>query len=162
MTRVNRHKLEHDKFLLNARKHFCAVQVMEGWHRLPKGCGVSSLEISQKQCGCGPGDVVPRMLLQVSLLEQGLGQRSLQTSSILWKCDSVTLRQFPDLLFYVYILKAEHLSFPKYPKLVFFMLCELKLKFSPICIFKYPLYHCTEKLWNTVESWDAVKLKNVD
>lgn len=27
-------KLEHRKFYMNIRKHFCAVQVMEHWHRL--------------------------------------------------------------------------------------------------------------------------------
>ena len=30
------HKLEHRRFHLNNRKHFCAVQVMEHWHRLPR------------------------------------------------------------------------------------------------------------------------------
>jgi len=43
------------------QKHFCAVQVVEQWHRLPTGCGFSSLETCLGT------------LLWVSLLEQGLG-----------------------------------------------------------------------------------------
>lgn len=31
-----RHNLEHRRFPLDIRKHFCAVQVMEHWHRLPE------------------------------------------------------------------------------------------------------------------------------
>ncbi len=46
------------------------MQVMEHWHRLPRGCGVSSLEIFQSRL-----DVALGTLLWVSLLEQGLGRR---------------------------------------------------------------------------------------
>ena len=35
------------RFHLNIRKHFCAVQVTECWHRLPRACEVFSLEISK-------------------------------------------------------------------------------------------------------------------
>ena len=35
-TRGNGHKLKHKGFPLNIRKHFCTVQVMEHWHRLPR------------------------------------------------------------------------------------------------------------------------------
>jgi len=35
-TRGNRHTLEHRRFALNTRMHFCAVQIMEHWHRFPK------------------------------------------------------------------------------------------------------------------------------
>ena len=34
--RDNGHDLEHGRFPLNIRKHFCAVQMMEHWHRLPR------------------------------------------------------------------------------------------------------------------------------
>ena len=46
----------------------CAV--MEHWHRLPRGCGVFSLGISQSRL-----DVALGTLLWVSLLGQGLEQR---------------------------------------------------------------------------------------
>jgi len=64
-----RHKLEHRRHPPNIRKHFCAVQVMEHWHRLPRGCGVSSLQIFRRCL-----DMVLDPLFWVSLLEQGLGQ----------------------------------------------------------------------------------------
>ena len=48
-------------------KYFFAVQTDDCWHRLPRGCGVSSLEISK-----GLLDVVLCILLWVSLLEQWL------------------------------------------------------------------------------------------
>jgi len=35
-TRGNGHKLQYRRFLQNTRKHFCAVRVMEHWHRLPR------------------------------------------------------------------------------------------------------------------------------
>lgn len=41
-TRGRGHKLEHRKFPLKIRKHFCAVWVTEHWHR--SCCGVSFLE----------------------------------------------------------------------------------------------------------------------
>lgn len=38
--RGNEHKLEHRGFPLTIRQHFCAVQLMEPWLRLPKiPCG---------------------------------------------------------------------------------------------------------------------------
>jgi len=43
---------------------------MEHWHRLPRGCGISSLGISQSHL-----DVALGTLLWVSLLGQGLEQR---------------------------------------------------------------------------------------
>ena len=43
---------------------------MEHWHRLPRGCGVSSLELSRSRLAMGLGT-----LLWVVLLEQGLGHR---------------------------------------------------------------------------------------
>ena len=36
-------------------EHFCAVRVMEPWHRLPRGCVVSSLELSQSRLPMGLG-----------------------------------------------------------------------------------------------------------
>ena len=59
----------------------------EHWHRLPRGCGVSSLGISQSLL-----DVALGTLLWVSLLGQGLEQRDpevLTASAVLWFCDSV-------------------------------------------------------------------------
>ena len=64
------HKLEHKKFSLNARKHCCAVWVREHWHRVPRGCGVSSLGICQSCL-----DVALCTLLWAPLLEEGLSQR---------------------------------------------------------------------------------------
>jgi len=43
---------------------------MENWHRLPRGCGVSSLGTFQRHL-----DVALGTLLWVSLLEQVLGWR---------------------------------------------------------------------------------------
>ena len=60
------------------QKHFCAVQVTEQWHRLHRGCGLSSLEIFQSHLDTALGT-----LLWVSLLEQGLEQRYLPISTIL-------------------------------------------------------------------------------
>ena len=54
---------------------------MEHWHRLPRGCRVSSLRIFQSHL-----DVVLGTLLWVSLLEKDLGrgtQSSLTASAIL-------------------------------------------------------------------------------
>ena len=59
---------------------------MEHWHRLPRGCGVSSLGISQSCL-----DVALGTLLWVFLLGQGLEQRdpegSIHTSAVLWFCN---------------------------------------------------------------------------
>ena len=52
-------------------KNFGAVQVTEQWHRLPRGCGVSSLETSKDLQGLGT-------LLWMSLLKQRLGQVDLE------------------------------------------------------------------------------------
>jgi len=38
---------------LNARQHFCAVQVTEHQHRLPRGWAVCSLEISKSHLAMG-------------------------------------------------------------------------------------------------------------
>lgn len=35
MTRGDRHKSEHRRLHLSIRKHCCAVQLTEHWHRLP-------------------------------------------------------------------------------------------------------------------------------
>ena len=43
---------------------------MEHWHRLPRGCGVSSVELSRSRLAMGLGT-----LLWVVLLEKGLGHR---------------------------------------------------------------------------------------
>lgn len=76
--RANGQKLEQRRFPLNTRKQFYAVQVTEHWHRLLRGCGVSSSEISRSLLG-----VVLSTLLWVSQLEQGTEQNSLPTSVIL-------------------------------------------------------------------------------
>ena len=47
----------------------CTVQVLQHWHRLPRGCGVSFLE-PPWSLAIGLGT-----LLWVVLLEQGLGHR---------------------------------------------------------------------------------------
>jgi len=43
--RGSEHKLEQRRFPLYTRHHFCAGQVMEHLHRLPRGYGISSLEL---------------------------------------------------------------------------------------------------------------------
>ena len=63
------------------QEHCCAVQVTEHWHRLQRGCGVSSLEIFQSHL-----DVALDTLLWVFLLEQGLGLRDTEVSSKLSHC----------------------------------------------------------------------------
>jgi len=67
-TRGSRHKLEHSRFPQKTRQHFCIVQAMEHRHRLPRGCGASSLEIFQSHL-----DIGLATLLCMSLLEQELG-----------------------------------------------------------------------------------------
>ncbi len=54
---------------MNTRQYFWAVQVMEHWHRLLRGCGVSSLEIFKNHLDMGLGT-----LLWVFLFEQALCQ----------------------------------------------------------------------------------------
>ena len=51
------------------QEHFCTVEVMEHWHMLPRGCGVSSLETSKSCLDKGLGT-----LLWVALLELGFSQ----------------------------------------------------------------------------------------
>ena len=75
-TRGHGRNLEHMAFPLNSRQHICAVQVMEHWHRLPRGCGVSSSETIKTQLDVGLGT-----LLWVSLLELGLAQMDPEGSS---------------------------------------------------------------------------------
>jgi len=78
---VSEHKLEHRRFLLNTRQQFCAAGVMEHWYRLPRGCGISSLEVCKNCLEVGLGT------LEFSPALRGLGpaalQRSLLTSAIL-------------------------------------------------------------------------------
>ena len=52
------------------------MQVMEHWHRLPRSCEASSLEIFQSCL-----DVALDTLLWVFLLEQGLGLRDTEIPS---------------------------------------------------------------------------------
>ena len=57
------------------------MQVTEQWHRLPRGCGVSSLEVSRSHLAVGLGT-----LLWVALLQWGWDrgiQRALPASAIL-------------------------------------------------------------------------------
>jgi len=58
----NEHSLEHKKFPLNTRQHFCAVRVTEHWHRLPRS---SSLETFRSHLDMGLG-----ILLWVAHLDQ--------------------------------------------------------------------------------------------
>lgn len=48
-TRGTGHKLAHRRFCLTTGHHFCAVQVMEHTSRLPRSCGVASLEMSRSR-----------------------------------------------------------------------------------------------------------------
>jgi len=62
-TQGNGHKLEHKRFCLSGKKHFCALQVAERWHRLHRGCGLFSWEGSNSHLVMELGT-----LLWVSLL----------------------------------------------------------------------------------------------
>jgi len=57
-----------ERFSLNTRKYFVTAQMTEHWHRLPRSCGVSSLEIFKTHLG-----VILGILFQVFLFEQRLG-----------------------------------------------------------------------------------------
>ena len=72
----NGHKLEHWRLPLNTKSTY----VLCGWHRLPRRCGVSSLEIFRSLLDAGLG-----LLLWVSLLEQRVGPNDLQHQPF---CDS--------------------------------------------------------------------------
>ena len=74
--RIGHGKLEYRRIYLNIWKQFLTVQVMEHWHRLPRGCGVSSSETIKTQLDVGLGT-----LLCVSLLELGLAQMDPEGSS---------------------------------------------------------------------------------
>lgn len=72
----------HRSLPLNSKWYFFAVQMMKNWHRLPRGCGVSSLEVSRSHLDVGMGT-----LLWVTLLQWGWDkgtQEFLPTSEILW------------------------------------------------------------------------------
>jgi len=43
----NRHKLEHRRFSLTVRKQLHAVWSLKHWHRLLRGCGVSTWRSSE-------------------------------------------------------------------------------------------------------------------
>lgn len=70
-TRGDGHKLERRRFPLSRRKHFLYMRVTEHWHGLPRGCGVSSLEIFESRL-----DVVLGTLLRVSAGAGTLNQMS--------------------------------------------------------------------------------------
>jgi len=77
------HKLKYNELYLN-REHFCAVQVMEHWHRLPRGCvwGLLLRDLQQLP-GCRPGP-----LLWCPWWSAGWArwtQRALPASTTLWK-----------------------------------------------------------------------------
>lgn len=63
--RDNGHKLAYRRFLLNTRKQFCAVWVLELWHRLPRSCGMPSCKMFKSNLDVGLDN-----LLWVILLEQ--------------------------------------------------------------------------------------------
>ena len=69
------------------RQNFCDVQVMEHWHRSPRGCEDSSLDVFKSYL-----DVVLGTLLWVSSHEQEVEpedhQQSFLISTILWFCNS--------------------------------------------------------------------------
>lgn len=54
--------MEQGKFPLNTRRHSCAMWVLEHSNRLPRGCGIATLEIFRSHLD----------LLWVFLLDQGL------------------------------------------------------------------------------------------
>lgn len=73
-TRGNRQKLAQE-VPSEHQEHFCAVQVTEHWHRLPRACELC-LEIFKSFL-----DVVPVPLHSLSLLEQQLGQTDPEVSA---------------------------------------------------------------------------------
>lgn len=89
-TRGNGHKLE-EEVPSEHQEHFCTVRVSKHWHRLPRGCGISSLETFSNHLGVGLDP-----LLWVSLLQQGLGQinpeipATCSHSVTLWSCECVS------------------------------------------------------------------------
>lgn len=86
-TRGNRHKLQHGRFLLSTGQHLCAMQVMEHQLGPPRGCGVSSFEISKSCPAVGLG-----ILLGVFLLGQDpMDPEDPAASAILSFCNSVPL-----------------------------------------------------------------------
>lgn len=58
----NEHSLEHKKFPLNTKQHFCAVRVTEHWHRLTRSPSLETF-ISHLDMGLG-------ILLWVAHLDQ--------------------------------------------------------------------------------------------
>jgi len=66
------------------QEHCCAVQVTEHWHRLPRGCGISSLEVSGSHLAVGLST-----LLWVALLQRGWDwgtRKALPASAMLGFC----------------------------------------------------------------------------
>lgn len=66
-------------FFLAIREALCYWGGWQHWHRLPRGCGVSSLKIIRSYV-----DVVLGRMLWVSLFEQGWGQMDPEAPSNLW------------------------------------------------------------------------------
>ena len=75
----------------------CAVRVPEHWHRLPRGCGVSFLEVSRSRLAVGLGT-----LLWVALLQRGWDwgtQKALPASAMLGSCDVLQVHNVKNQLF---------------------------------------------------------------
>lgn len=81
------HKLEHKRVPLNTRQNFCAVLVLEPWHRMPREVlGAPPWRSSKKHL-----DMVLCKQLWVSLFDQGLHQVDPEVPSIPSHSDSMIL-----------------------------------------------------------------------
>lgn len=79
-TKGTGHKLPHRRFWPTSRPHFCAVRETEHWQRLPRGCGVPSLEISRSRLAMALGTPLGQGWVQV-------GREGRPASAILRLCD---------------------------------------------------------------------------